>query len=63
MNDSLDDATARQMVEAAQKMLTLWNRLPAQKQQTLLERFGTRENALAALVTTQLIDNAPAMTK
>jgi hypothetical protein len=36
-------------------MIEIWNRLSPEKQATLLARFGTQENALAALVTTQLV--------
>jgi hypothetical protein len=39
-------------------MIEIWNRLSPEKQAALLERFGSEENALAALVTTQLV--APA---
>ncbi|WP_213879794.1 hypothetical protein [Pseudomonas sp. dw_358] len=55
MTDTLDEAQAVQMIEAAQQMILVWNRLPADRQAALLARFGTRENALAALVATKLI--------
>jgi len=35
----------------------VWNRLSEEKQAALLARFGTQENALAALVTTRLLGN------
>ena len=41
--------------DAALQMVDVWNRLSADKQALLLKRFGTQENALAALVTTQLL--------
>ena len=59
MSDTLDDAKAVQMVEAAQQMIEVWQRLPADRQASLLERFGTRENALAALVATKLVTTDP----
>ena len=46
-----DDA----VLDAALQMVDVWNRLSADKQALLLKRFGTQENALAALVTTQLL--------
>ncbi|ELQ12279.1 hypothetical protein A986_21250 [Pseudomonas fluorescens BRIP34879] len=49
-----DDA----VIDAALQMVEVWNRLSEHKQALLLKRFGTQENALAALVTTQLL--APA---
>jgi hypothetical protein len=39
-------------------MINVWSRLSPEKKQALLERFGSEEKALAALVTTQLL--APA---
>jgi hypothetical protein len=59
MTDTLDEAQAMQLVEAAQQMLTLWQRLPAERQASLLARFGTRENALAALVATRMVGQTP----
>lgn len=59
MHDSLDEAQALQLVETAQQMLQIWDRLPAERQETLLHRFGTRENALAALVATRLVGDKP----
>lgn len=59
MTDILDEAKALQWVEAAQQMLMIWERLPAERRDSLLERFGTRENALAALVATKLVTADP----
>ena len=46
------------LIGTAEKMIEIWTRLPSEKQAALLARFGSEENALAALVTTQLL--APA---
>ena len=46
------------LIGTAEKMIEIWTRLSAEKQAALLARFGSEENALAALVTTQLL--APA---
>ena len=46
------------LIGTAEKMIEIWSRLSAEKQAALLARFGSEENALAALVTTQLL--APA---
>ncbi|MGZ7459768.1 hypothetical protein ACXPVS_24320 [Pseudomonas sp. Ma2-10] len=46
------------LIGTTEKMIDIWNRLPPEKQAALLARFGTEENALAALVTTHLV--APA---
>ncbi|MCF5055170.1 hypothetical protein GIW74_26590, partial [Pseudomonas syringae] len=35
------------ILDAALRMVEVWNRLSADKQAQLLERFGTQENALA----------------
>ena len=51
MTDTPDTA----VLDAALQMVDVWNRLSAEKQAVLLKRFGTQENALAALVTTQLL--------
>ena len=53
-----DETQASALIHTAEKMIAIWNRLSPEKQSALLARFGTQENALAALVTTQLI--APA---
>ncbi|MGY2231797.1 hypothetical protein HX780_22855 [Pseudomonas tolaasii] len=55
MTDTLPDAPDAAILDAALQMIDVWNRLSADKQAVLLERFGTQENALAALVTTQLL--------
>ncbi|MDH0749266.1 hypothetical protein N5D61_23335 [Pseudomonas sp. GD03842] len=52
------DTQAQTLIGTTEKMIEIWSRLPPEKQQALLARFGTLENALAALVTTQLL--APA---
>ncbi|MPQ85313.1 hypothetical protein F0170_15730 [Pseudomonas sp. MAFF 730085] len=48
------------VLDAALQMVDVWNRLSADKQAMLLKRFGTQENALAALVTTQMLTPAQA---
>lgn len=58
MTDTLPDAPDAAVLDAALQMIEVWNRLSADKQATLLKRFGTQENALAALVTTQLLTPA-----
>ncbi|KTB68871.1 hypothetical protein RJC98_14225 [Pseudomonas allii] len=58
MTDTLPDNPDTAVLDAALQMVEVWNRLSAEKQAVLLKRFGTQENALAALVTTQLL--APA---
>ncbi|QHF46586.1 hypothetical protein PspS35_23340 [Pseudomonas sp. S35] len=58
MTDTLSDTPDTAVLDAALQMVEVWNRLSADKQAVLLKRFGTQENALAALVTTQLL--APA---
>ncbi|MCF5065846.1 hypothetical protein GIW73_23190 [Pseudomonas syringae] len=55
MPDTLPDTPDTAILDAALRMVEVWNRLSADKQAQLLERFGTQENALAALVTTQLL--------
>lgn len=49
------EAQASVLLGTAEKMIDIWNRLSAEKQAALLARFGTEENALAALVTTHLV--------
>jgi len=44
------------LLDTAMQMVDVWNRLTPEKQALLLKRFGTQENALAALVTTQLLN-------
>ncbi|WP_448649855.1 hypothetical protein ACSHWC_17235 [Pseudomonas fluorescens] len=58
MTDTLPDTPDAAVLDAALQMIETWNRLSADKQALLLKRFGTQENALAALVTTQML--APA---
>jgi len=58
MTDEFNESQASVLIGTAEKMIDIWNRLSPEKQATLLARFGTQENALAALVTTQLV--APA---
>jgi hypothetical protein len=60
MNDDFTESQASVLIGTAEKMIGIWDRLSAEKQAALLARFGTQENALAALVTTQLV--APATT-
>ena len=55
MTDTFDETQAVQLVETAQQMVQIWNRLNAERQAALLAHFGTRENALAALVATRLV--------
>ena len=58
MTDNHSDSPNAAILDTALQMVDVWNRLSADKQALLLKRFGTQENALAALVTTQLL--APA---
>ena len=60
MTDTLPDTPDAAVLDAALQMIEVWNRLSADKQALLLKRFGTQENALAALVTTQLLAPAQA---
>lgn len=55
MTDTLPDNPDIVVLDAALQMVEIWNRLSADKQAALLKRFGTQENALAALVTTRLL--------
>lgn len=55
MTDEFSEAQASVLIGTAEKMIEIWNRLSPEKQTALLARFGTQENALAALVTTQLV--------
>jgi hypothetical protein len=55
MTDEFSEAQASVLIGTAEKMIEIWNRLSPEKQTVLLARFGTQENALAALVTTQLV--------
>ncbi|TSD75437.1 hypothetical protein FFI16_003055 [Pseudomonas sp. KBS0710] len=55
MTDTLPDTPDAAVLDAALQMIEVWNRLSPDKQALLLKRFGTQENALAALVTTQML--------
>jgi len=55
MTDNHSDIPNAAILDTALQMVDVWNRLNADKQALLLKRFGTQENALAALVTTQLL--------
>ena len=55
MTDEFSEAQASALIGTAERMIEIWNRLTPEKQAALLARFGTQENALAALVTTQLV--------
>jgi hypothetical protein len=55
MNPPIDEHQAGLMIETAQHMLDVWQRLPAAKQQVLLARFGSRDKAIAALIATRLL--------
>lgn len=55
MTDTFSETQASVLIGTAEKMIDIWNRLGPEKQAALLARFGTRENALAALVTSQLV--------
>lgn len=49
------ETQASALIGTAEKMIEIWSRLSPEKQSALLARFGTQENALAALVTTHLV--------
>ena len=49
------ETQASALIGTAEKMIEIWSRLSPEKQQALLARFGTQEDALAALVTTHLV--------
>ncbi len=55
MTDEFSETQASVLIGTAEKMIEIWNRLSPEKQAALLARFGSEENALAALVTTQLV--------
>ncbi|SDS90235.1 hypothetical protein NLK61_21720 [Pseudomonas fuscovaginae UPB0736] len=55
MTDTFDESQANRLIGTAEQMITLWNNLSEEKQAALLARFGSQENALAALVTTRLL--------
>ena len=54
MTDTANTPPDAALLDTALQMVEVWNRLSADKQALLLKRFGTQENALAALVPTQL---------
>ncbi|MGE8069207.1 hypothetical protein [Pseudomonas sp. NPDC089569] len=58
MTEEFDERQAELLIGTTEKMIEIWSRLSPEKQAALLARFGSEENALAALVTTQLV--APA---
>jgi len=55
MTDNFSETQASVLIGTAEKMIEVWNRLSPEKKAALLARFGNQENALAALVTTQLL--------
>ena len=55
MTDDFSETQASVLIGTAEKMIDLWERLSPEKQALLLKRFGTQENALAALIATQLV--------
>ncbi|WP_339502166.1 hypothetical protein [Pseudomonas silesiensis] len=55
MTNEFNESQAGVLIGTAEKMIEIWNRLSPEKQAALLARFGSEENALAALVTTQLV--------
>ncbi|WJK11462.1 hypothetical protein [Pseudomonas fluorescens] len=57
-DEPFNEQQAEILIGATEKMIEIWSRLSPEKQAALLARFGSEENALAALVTTQLV--APA---
>lgn len=59
MTDEFRPSQDEVLMGTAEKMIELWDRLSPEKQTALLTRFGTLENALAALITTQLVAPSP----
>ena len=55
MTDTFSETQASVLIGTAEKMIELWQRLSPEKQATLLKRFGTHENALAALIATRWV--------
>lgn len=53
-----DESHANTLIDTAERMIRIWEQLSPEKKQALVDRFGTKEKALAALVTTQMV--APA---
>jgi hypothetical protein len=58
MND-FDEAQANTLIGTAERMIKIWAQLSPEKKQLLLARFGNQENALAALVTSQMVAPEP----
>lgn len=56
MPDTPHNSPDEALLGAALQMVDVWSRLSPEKQALLLKRFGTQENALAALVTTRMLD-------
>ncbi|WP_085577850.1 MULTISPECIES: hypothetical protein [unclassified Pseudomonas] len=54
-DESFNEQQAAVLIDATERMIEIWSRLPPEKQAALLARFGSEENAVAALVTTQLV--------
>ena len=55
MTDTFSDTQAIVLIGTAENMIDLWERLSPEKHALSLKRFGTQENALAALIATQLV--------
>ena len=55
MPDTPKHSPDEAILGAALQMVDVWSRLSPEKQALLLKRFGTQENALAALIATQLV--------
>ena len=55
MTDTFSETQASVLIGTAEKMIDLWERLSPEKQALLLKRFGTQENALAALIAAQQV--------
>ena len=55
MTDTFSETQASVLIGTAEQMIDLWQRLSPEKQAILLKRFGTQENALAALIATKLV--------
>jgi len=50
-----NEAHANKLIGTAERMIQIWAQLSPEKKQLLLARFGNKENALAALVTSQMV--------
>lgn len=59
MPDTPKHSSDEAILGAALQIVDVWSRLSPEKQALLLKRFGTQENALAALVTTRMLNPAP----